>query len=355
MTLQEIVRHRLHIQQLAKPSLTTAADVVAWMGAVQGQDFFGALWSIGQRMKKAVEADIEKAIDDKAIVRTWPMRGTLHFVSPRDIRWMLKYLTPRVISRSAGQFRKTGLGKKDFTKSGKLFEKVLEGGKQLTRDELYKELNRAKIPTTDVRGLHLLGYWAQKGLICFGPRRGKQQTFTLIDEYLPAAPMLEKDEALGELALRYFKSHGPAAIEDFMWWAGLTKADALEGLSLIKSQLAEESVNGKSYWLTPYSSVPKINAATAYLLPTYDEYGIAYKDRSAIVNIDDLRKVNGFFTSAIFLNGRGVGLWRRTLEKDEVVIGTRSFSKFTTEQKRSIEKAAKKYGRFLGLDCKVKF
>lgn len=335
--------------------MTSPGDVVEWMGAVQGQDFFGALWSIGQRLKKAIEADVEKGINDKTIVRTWPMRGTLHFVTPKNIRWMLKYLTPRVITRSAGVFRNAGLEKKDFNKSGKLFEKVLDGGKQLTRDELYKEMSRAKIVTSDVRGLHMLGYWAQKGLICFGPRRGKQQTFTLLDEYLPEVPMLNKDEALGELARLYFKSHGPAAIEDFMWWAGITKTDALEGLSLIKSQLVEETVNGKSYWLTPYSSVPRVNTTTAYLLPTYDEYGISYKDRSAIVDIADVRKANGFFTSSVVINGRVIGLWRRTIEKGEVTIDAKPFSKFSANQKASIKKAAKRYGRFLGLDCEVEF
>lgn len=354
MTLKQITDCRLHLQQLARPNFESAADVVSWLGAVQGQDYFGALWSIGQRMKKSVESNIEQAIIDRKIVRTWPMRGTLHFVAPKDVRWMLRYLTPRVIARTAGIYKKAGLEKKDFIKSAKVLEKVLRGGKQLTRDEMYEALERAKIQTDNMRGLHILGHVAMEGLICFGARKGKQQTFTLLDEWLPAIKMITKEEALGELALRYFKSHGPATIEDFMWWAGLTKADATLGLNAVKSNFISETVDQKNYWRQSSQSLPKITQSSAYLLPTYDEYGIGYKDRSAIIDDSTYKKIGGLYTSAIIVSGKVAGVWRRTIKKDAVFIETKLFNPISFQQQQAISKAANKYSRFVGLSLNFK-
>jgi hypothetical protein len=349
MTLTELTRHRLHQQQLVKPQFDNPADVVEWLGAVQAQDFFGALWTIGQRMNKTVvESEVEKAVNDRTIVRTWPMRGTLHFVAPKDVRWMLKYLTPRVVSRMASHYRKNELDTKVFTKCRKLWTKALEGGKQLSRDEMYDVLERAKIPTANMRGLFIIGQLAREGFICWGSRKGKQQTFVLMDEWLPSFPMLKKDEALGELAVRYFTSHGPAVLEDFMWWAGLPKGEASAVLASVKSQLAEETINGKRYYFSSSAKSGKINPATTYLLPTYDEYGIAYKERDAIIDLADLKKMGGPFFSGIMMNGKMIGAWRRTLKKDSVHIETQAFRPFTKAQKSAITAAAKRYSKFLG-------
>jgi hypothetical protein len=353
MTLPDLIRYRLHHQQLVSPQFGKPDDVVAWMGAVQAQDFFGSLWGIGQRLKETVvESQVEKAVNDRTIVRTWPMRGTLHFVSPKDARWMLKYLTPRVVSRTASLYRQAELDKKIFTKSKKLWIKALEGGHQLTRDEMYKVLERAKISTANTRGLFILGYVAQEGVICFGSRKGKQQTFALLDEWLPSFPMLNKDEALAELALRYFKSHGPALLEDFMWWAGLPKSEAALALADVKSKLTEEMINGKTYYFYSSTTPGKINSATAYLLPTYDEYGIAYKDRDSIIDPADHKKIGGIFTSGIMMNGKIIGAWRRAIEKDSVRIETQSLRPFTKAQKSAIKASAKRYSKFIELSLK---
>jgi hypothetical protein len=348
MKTNQIASYRLNAQQLVRPSFTKAGEVVEWLGAVQAQDFLGSLWSVGQRLKKAVEADVEEAIANKTMVRTWPMRGTLHFVAPKDVRWMLKHLTPRVFARMAGILRKDGIDDKVISKSRKLWIKALAGGKQLTRDELYGELERGKISTAGTRGLHILTCVAQEGMICFGPRRGKQHTLVLLDEWLPSYPVITKDEALGELAIRYFTSHGPATAGDFMWWAGLTKADAMKGIFSAGHALTEEVINKKSYLLSPDAEPSGRVRGVAYLLPTYDEFGIAYKDRSAIIDREDYKKVGGFYTSGIMIDGRAVGVWRRTLNKDTVLIETRAFNAFDKEQRNSIEAAAIRYAGFIG-------
>lgn len=197
--------------------------MVAFFGAVHAQDYRGALWGVGQRVAGATEADVERALAERSIVRTWPMRGTLHFVAPDDVRWMLRLLAPRAIARAAGRHRQLGLDAATFAQSRDRLTAVLAGGNQLTRDAIYAELDRSGISTAGQRGIHILAQLAMEGVICFGARRSKQQTFALLDEWVPSSRMLEGDEALAELAARYFASHGPATLADFAWWSGLPR------------------------------------------------------------------------------------------------------------------------------------
>src|SRR5207237_2162453 len=189
----------------------------------------GALWAVGLRTRDATEAAIEQAIAERTIVRTWPMRGTLHFVAPEDARWMLQLLTPRVVAANARRvYQQSNLDDATFARSKDLFVDALQGGKQLPRPSLYKVLEAAGISVAGQRGLFILQRLSSEGLICFAARQGKQPTFALLDEWVPISlsKTPARDQALAELALRYFTSHGPATVQDFAWWSGLPAADA---------------------------------------------------------------------------------------------------------------------------------
>lgn len=307
-------------------------------------------------MRQATEATVEQALTDRKIVRTWPMRGTLHFAAPEDARWMLKLLAPRVIAKLASYYRQAGLTTVTFAKSKELFARALGGGKQLTRKQMYQLLEQAKIPTRQMRGLFILGRLAMEGFLVFGARQGKQQTFTLLEEWLPPAKMLEGDEALGELAQRYFTSHGPATLRDFMWWSGLTTAEARTGVEVVKRNLRQELIDDQSYWRSPATPDKRDPSPTAYLLQGYDEYGIAYKDRSAVFAPQDLKRAiakNMVFGPSIVIDGKGVGFWKRTFKKNAVMITTTPFRPFSKAEKQAIAKAADRYAAFLGLPAKV--
>src|SRR5215475_2141464 len=188
MTNSDIARLRLHNQRIAGATFGRPADVVAWMGAVQAQDYRGALWAVGLRMRNAVEADIERALANRTIIRTWPMRGTLHFVAAADARWMLELLTPRVVENNAQRLlRQFGLDEAAFARSKDLVALALQGAKQLTRNAMYEVIDTGGVSTAGQRGLHILWRLAQDGVICFGAREGKQQTFALLDEWAPKA------------------------------------------------------------------------------------------------------------------------------------------------------------------------
>ncbi len=353
MTPQDIAQSRLYHQQIANTRFKEPSQVVSWLGALQAQDYAGAKWSIGLRLPDATDADIEQAIADKTIIRTWPMRGTLHFVAPEDVRWMLALLTPRVIANSAKRHEQLALDKAIFARSKELFAQALQGGQQLTRQEMMDVLEQAGISSNNQRGYHILGWVAQTGFICFGPMRGKQPTFVWLDEWVPGGKNLTRDEALAELANRYFTGHGPATLQDFRWWSGLKVADARASLEMVKSQLSQETVNGQTYWMSPDMPVTKDTSPTTYLLPGFDEYMLGYTDRSAALESIHSPKIipgnNGMFSPTIVIDGKVAGTWKRTFKKDSVVIAVSPFTSLSEAQSRAIVVAAERYGKFVGL------
>lgn len=359
MTGFDLTHRRLHSQSIAPAVGPTPGDVVKRLGAVQAQDYLGALWAVGLRMSGPVtEPGIEQAIRNKEIVRTWPMRGTLHFVAPEDVRWLLTLLTPRVLANAARRHRQLDLDGATFARAEALFASALRDGRPLTRPEMMATLERGGISTTGQRGYHILWWAAQSGLICFGPRQGKQDTFVWLDDWLPAGQSLGSEAALAELARRYFTGHGPATIHDFMWWSGLPAAEARAGLALVESELTQTELDGHSYWFLP-SPVTGSPSPTAWLLPPFDEYLLGYRERAAVLDLAHAKKVvpgaNGMFKPIIVLDGRVVGIWQRTLRKTKVLIRLDPFDPLTPAQQEAVTAAAKAYGHFLGLPVDISY
>lgn len=348
---------RLTHQQITGSSFTQPAEVVAWLGAMQAQDYTGALWSVGLRVTSATETRIEQAIADRAIVRTWPMRGTLHFVAAQDVRWLLQLLTPKVITGSAGRYRQLELDDATFARSKAVFINALQGSKQLTREELYAHHEGAGLATTGQRGYYFLVRAAQDGLICFGPMQGKQQTFALLDEWLPPTKPLAREEALAELTRRYFTSHGPATLQDFTGWAGLTVTDAKIGLAGAGNALMQETFNNQSYWLPHQRPVVKTESPAAYLLPGFDEYILGYKDRSPVLDSAFNNHIcpggNGVFQPTMVVDGQVVGTWKRVLKKGKVLLTFAPFHPLNSVEHTAFAVAADQYGAFVGLRAEV--
>ena len=358
MTEPEILNQRLHNQHISRSAFGTPDELVRWMGAVQAQDFLYSLWALGLRLPGLSEVDIEQAIADRTILRTWPMRGTVHFVPAEDAAWMLRLLSPRVANSYRNVHRRAGLDAAIFSKSTKALTEALQGT-QMTRNEVYAVLEGAGISAnhnTPVgsRGLHIVGQLAQEGLLCFGPRRGRQPTFVLLDEWVANPRMLRRDEALAELIRRYFSSHGPATEYDFAWWSGLTVSDARMGLEMAKSHLETETVRGQAYWFArPTTSAIRKSSRAAHLLPAYDEYTVAYKDRRALLDPKNrsaatARGSYDLLRPVIVIGGRVVGAWKRTIKRDAVEIEIKPITRLSRTQEKAVGAAARRYGRFLG-------
>lgn len=279
------------------------------------------------------------------------MRGTLHFVAAADIRWMLQLLTPRIVAGNARRLlQQMDLDEATFGRSKELFARALEGGRQLSRPAMYKVLEAGGIATGNQRGLHILWRLAQDGVICFGTREGKQHTFALLDEWIPSARRMERDAALAEITRRYFTSHGPATLQDFAWWSGLAAADAREGLEMAKPHLTREIIDGQTYWHAASLPSFKSGPSSAYLLPVYDEYTVAYQDRSAVLDPALAKEAgNGIFSPPIIVGGQVAGTWKRTLKKNALVLTPTFFVKLKPAETRALAAAANRYGDFLGL------
>ncbi|GAB3914724.1 winged helix DNA-binding domain-containing protein [Larkinella knui] len=351
MTHSDLIQYRLHNQQLTQTTLATPGETVAWFGAVQGQEYAAGKWALGNRLPGSTDADIEQAIADRTLIRTWPMRGTLHFVAAADIHWILELNQPRSQNLYASHFRQLELSETVIAKSKAVFEKALLGGKHLTRSELKTILEQAGIPAHENRLGFLLVRASCDRLICHGVRRGKEFTFTLLDEWIPAPKPLLRDEALAEWTRRYFTSHGPATLADFSWWSGLTLTDAKAGMEMVKGGFVSEVIEGQTYWMP--ASLPTTSATTAYLLPVYDEYLVAYKDRSAPLGGLNPEQIaasgNGIFSPVIVIDGRVAGTWRRTLKKNAVLLETTLFHSLSAAQNQALLDAQDRYRRFLGL------
>ncbi len=351
MTTSDIANLRLQNQQISLQTFTQPGQLVLWLGAMQAQDYPGAKWAIALRLPEATESRIEQAISNGEIIRTWPMRHTLHFVAPADVRWMLDLLAPRVIQAAAGRRRNLDLDEKTLEKSRQLIIKALEGGKCLTRNEMYQVLEKGGISPAGQRGIHIFSYWCLQKLLCFGPHSVKQPSFVLLDEWIAPTQPLDQDEALAKLAERYFSSHGPAQLADFVWWSGLKTSDARVGIELSSSKLTKITVEDKIYWYTKDAQAPAITTPTAYLLPGFDEFMLGYKDRSAALPTQHNQSINpganGMFANTIIIDGQVVGTWRRTIKKRQVEIALSPFKPLTKPQKGAISIAADRYGSFL--------
>ena len=358
MTDSDVARLRLLNQQIGAVRFAKPGDVVQWMGAIQAQDYRAGLWAVGLRTRKANEQSVEQAIAQKKIVRTWPMRGTLHFVVPSVVRWMLKYLTPRIVSRASFRFKQLRLDVDTFARCRKIIADTLRQKKSMTRESIYALLERNKISCAGQRGIHILWRLAQEGLICFGAHEGKHPTFVLLDEWIGETKLPPREEAIASLAKQFVASHGPVSLKDFSWWSGLTMTEARSALEDVKDSFASELVNGQTYWFAANTKLAPAADRNAFLLPAFDEFLVGYKDRSAAIDSRHARKAlpgGGILNPTVVVDNQIVGTWRRTIAKENIVIEITHFRTLTKDDEQDIGAAAGRYGKFLGKKVTMQF
>jgi DNA glycosylase AlkZ-like len=354
--IDHIAERRLRNQRIVGTAHRRPEDVVSWLGAVQAQEYPAARWGLALRMKgRTTDAEIARAIDEGRILRTHVMRPTWHFVTPQDIRWMLELTGPRVRQRMAHYGRQAGLDASTVTRALGIFERALGGGHHLTRGELGQHLARAGVPMKGVPLALVTMYAELDGLICSGAYRGKQLTYALLAERVPAARVFSRDEALAELTRRFFSSHGPATIRDFVWWSGLTTADARRGLEMNRAR--HEILDGLTY--TSVDRAPRVSARSArvHMLPIYDEYLVAYRDRAAVPHsASTLRTKTSHpvtFQHALVAGGQVAGTWRVQAGPDGVRLEVALLRRLKPAEREDMADAAGRYGRFLGIPASV--
>lgn len=346
--LPSLTARRLHAQGISAPAAASPADAVRHLGAMQAQDYHAALWAVGLRTQGATRAQVEDAIQRGEIVRTWPMRGTLHLLAREDVRWMVALLAPRVQAANAARIaRDLGLDATTLARGRHVVEHALAAGTPVARSALYACMDAAGFASAHQRGLHLLNWLAHEGAICQGPRHGKQPTFVLMDAWVPPGAPLARDEALHRLALRYLQGHGPATTADLAWWSGLTQKDALRALELAGSALEKETHDGITWWWRADAPLPARSRAI-HLLPAFDEYLIGYRDRTPVLDAAHARRVigiNGLVAATAIVQGRVAATWKRAGDSDVALDPLRALADAEHE---GIRRAARRWRRFLG-------
>ncbi|HEV2671706.1 MAG TPA: winged helix DNA-binding domain-containing protein [Gemmatimonadales bacterium] len=346
-----IAQQRLANQRVTQHGQRDPAKLVAWLGAVQAQEFGPAKWGLGLRLSPGIsDATIQRAFDAGRILRTHVMRPTWHFVTPADIGWMVELTGASVHRRMATYDRQLGLDASIFRRAARLCERVLRDRNFLTREELGTHFAAAGVPGSGWALGHIALYIEAEGVICSGPRRGKQSTYALLAERAPTAVRLSREEALGELARRYFRSHGPATLRDFVWWSGLTTPDAKRGLEMIRAR--QLKVADKSYW-TLHAASGRPRRQPAHLLPVYDEYLVAYRDRRAVPHGPSMvRARSGGYTRfqhALVIKGQVAGTWRGVATRAGVDVNLAPLRPLTTAETRAVRREVARYERFLGV------
>jgi hypothetical protein len=341
----DIAGERLRNQHIARPRRGAAADLVAALGAVQAQEYAFAKWALALRLAaKPTDAGIEAAIDAGDILRTHALRPTWHFVAPSDIVWIQQLTAPRVHARLATYLPRLGVEKRVLPKAAAVIERALGGGRHLTRSELQSRLARAGIAHKGTALALVIMFAELEALICSGPRRGKQFTYALVSERAPGARALPRDEALAGLTRRYFASHGPATIRDFVWWSSLTTADARRGLEIIGARSFAEGA--LTYWTVGAARRAALSRGTdVRLLPVYDEFLVAYRDRTAVPHGPGGYSL-GPLKHALLIDGQVAGTWAMDRAGDVRVTPAR---KLTPVEQRGVEEEGERFRRFLGV------
>jgi hypothetical protein len=346
--MNKITGIRLLGHQLLSKKCQRPKDLVSWMGALQAQDYSMAKWAVGIRLPGYTNTMVEDAFNRGDILRTHVMRPTWHFVSPENIRWMLSLSADRIKASARSRDRDLEITEALYRKSNQIIRKTLEGYKAFTREALGRELEKAKITVNASRLVHFLMRAELDALVCSGPLQGKKHTYALLDERVPQTKPLSKEETLAKLAQIYFTSHGPAALQDFVWWSGLSPTEAKKALESVQSDFLAEKTGDQTYWIARSAGAVKKGEKTAHLLPAFDEYIIAYRDRTAAIPLENQKRAissNGIFHPVIVANGQAVGLWKKAAAKTQPLVF--DFFEELGAAKSQVNKAADAFTRFL--------
>ena len=347
------IARRLRAQRLAAPMPADPAAVVAWFGAVQAQDYAGAKWALTLRAPDLTDVQLDQALADGTIVRTHGPRPTWHFIAPADIRWVLTAVAPRVQLRSRTMYKTYEIDAALMTRARRIVEQALAGSRFLTRVAVGRALAAKGIEATGIRLGLIMFVLELDQVVCSGPRQGKQFTYALFDERVRGALVLSAEDARTALAARYVASHGPVTVNDFVWWSGLTVGEAKRAFEAVSPALRIEPIGEHTYYSA--ASEPKATrreVPPVHLLPNYDEYFIAYRDRSptaALLPPTAPPDPMDSFAHLLCVEGRFGGFWRRTVGSRAVAVQLLPYRALSRAHVAAAEDAAERYAAFLGL------
>ncbi|WP_460628088.1 winged helix DNA-binding domain-containing protein [Intrasporangium mesophilum] len=349
MDRHRVLRRRLATQRLSSAPLPSAADAVRLLTCVQSQERDHAFFALSQRSRAGTYAAVRAEHDAGAFVRTHILRPTWHYVAPEDLRWILALTSPRVEQQEAPYLRKFGFDEATVERAFGVISSSLAGRTFLTRKEIGDRLAAAGLLGKGEGVGHLLLLAELRALICGGPVKGVQHSYGLVDELVAPTPERSREEALVELARRFFAGHGPASVKDLARWSSFTVADVKRAVGELEGVLERVEVDGIPHWFDPTIPARTTRGDEAHLLTTYDEVTLTYPAVNFPV-APEVPEPEGFpWYTAVLVDQVRVGMWRRTVERDRVVVETRLAPSTTADQHARVDAAVARLGEFLGL------
>lgn len=350
-------RARMSSLLLAEAQPRRPVDVVRWFGAMQAQDAASGHWSLGVRCSDATEEDILAAFERREIVRTWPMRGTLHMVAAEDVGWMLEHVGSRALDGAAKRRAHLGISDADADRAVAALDEGLAGGACLSRQDALALLSDAGVDVSGQRAYHLLWFAAQVGVTCLGPQRGSDPTVVRLADWAPDQTVLTRDEAHAELLLRFLRSHGPAPLQDFAGWSGLTVGEARAAAAANDGQVEPLSTGPRALWQVTGTPVDDAPRPPTRALPGFDEFMLGYKDRTLQAPEGALDRIvpggNGVFRATVAVDGFAVATWQRRIGRKDIAVTVEPFAAIGSRARTEAEVSFADYGRFLGLPVRV--
>lgn len=318
MNIARVRSERLRSHRLTAPA-ETVVDAATHMTATQGQEFWGGRWALAARTKGEPSiSDVDAAFASGALVRSWTQRGTMHILPASDLDWMLRVTSARQAKIYAPVHRGLGIETDHLAGAERVVRAALAGGNRLTRAEFADVLANGGQETRGMRGNHILSALAIRGVIVLGPVVPREsgptrdQYVVATDDWIPVST--SPDDPLAELLVRYLRSHGPAALPDFAWWAGLPKKLAAEAREGAGDRVVEvdDGLLGVDERAPRRSAVAPVAA-----LPPFEEYYLSYADRSVPCAPEFTRhvgpSVNGIVRPVIVHEGEIVGVWSHSI------------------------------------------
>jgi hypothetical protein len=345
----DIARWRLRSQRLVPPHAASAGEVVGTLLAVQAENAGQAAWAVASRTQNPDRSELAGLLDAGAVVRTHVLRPTWHFVRAEDIGWLLELTAPRVRRLTGQQLRMAhGLDERSTGHAVAAVTEALETRGQLTRAQLADELRERGVGGSGQLLMILLAHAELDGLICSGQVVNGEHTYALMAKRVPARRRLGRDEALAELAMRYFTGHGPATERDLAYWASLTLTDVRNGLQQVRDRLDSVEHDGRTFWHAPGNAPAGPQQPAGHLLQILDETYRGYQDsRWVLDTAGDVPRIRESATGMALFDAQLIAAVRRTIGTDHVRFDLRPYRALTAVQIGALEQAAERYGEFL--------
>jgi hypothetical protein len=346
---------RLRSQHLTDDSrLTTdVAGVTAAVCALQAQAFDAARHQVRVRSAGLTARDVDRSFDvERSVVRTWLMRGTLHLCAADDLRWLVDVFGPPINRLIATRLRNLGLDEATCERGVAVLRKELANG-PVARRRIREALVGARVLEVPVGTtlLHLLYHAAALGVVCCGPRMGRDDSFVLLDDWVAPSKGPRGEAALAELAVRYFGAYGPASEADFAAWSGLRMSMIRPAMAAISTRLVEFPGPIRGLWTVGPAEAIEIARPAVRLLGHFDTFLLGYRRREHLGGAAAEAWIHdgggGWIRPVVLVDGWIVGGWRLEAKPRDLEITVMPFERIGRRAYPAIGREVAAIGSFL--------